>query len=217
MGITDGMVKHCEISKTQISIGGPNRSGKSTLARKLAKALADVGCRAGLIDVDMTRTSTFGRDEPILGTFDRATDEGKRLFELQKKMQGWTYNNVFEVQIPLVSSVGAIPIFAATYANVLAYDRGESVAKRLGNRFVFFLLEATSFAEMCRRCEDDSLTTSDMHGGVASNPALLENWENINRRLSETYGTPFSRPLFRISQGTPDEMLRQAMSRILNL
>jgi hypothetical protein len=210
------MIEHCKITKTQISIGGPNRSGKSTLGRNIAAALADIGCQTGLIDVDITRTSTFGSDEPILGTFDPTTDDGKRLFALQKKMQGWSYNNVFDVQIPLVTSAGAIPIFAATHANVLAYDRGESVAKGLGNRFLFFLLEATSFSEMCRRCEDDSLTTSDMHGDVASNKALLENWESINLRLSESYGQAFSRPLFRISQGTQQEMLKQAMRHILN-
>jgi hypothetical protein len=211
------MLEHSAIIKTQISIGGPNRSGKSTLAGNLAMALAEIGCTTGIIDVDITRTSTFGNDEPVLGTFDHTTDDGKRKFDLQKKMQGWTYNNVFDVQIPLVTGAAAIPIFAATHANVLAYDRGERVAKKLGNRFLFFLLEATSFEEMCRRCQHDLLTTSDMRGDVANNKALRENWESINRRLEETYGPKFSRPVFRIPQGTPEEMLQQAMSRILNL
>ena len=208
------MTEFNQIARTQISIGGPNRSGKSTLARNLAKALSERGYHSGLIDVDDTRRATFAKDEPILGTFDHTTEEGKRLFDLQKKMQGWTYNNVFDVQIPLVSSAGAIAIFAATHANVIAYERAEAVARRLGNRFLFFLLEPIDFNEMYRRCQADSSSGSDMKGDVAQNAALYENWQGISNRIGENYGPGFNRPLCRIEQATPEEMLQQAMMQI---
>ena len=117
-----------------IHIGGAMRTGKTTLAKKLRTELAKMGYTSGLIDVDQTRTLTFGKDEPVLGNLDpKSRPEDVAPFQLQKKMQAWSYGNIFEVQIPLVVNAGAIPIFAATHAGP-AYVDGKPVPIYNGRR-----------------------------------------------------------------------------------
>ncbi len=199
----------------QVHIGGTVRTGKTTLARNLEKALMDMWHPAVAIDVDHTRTITFGADEPILGTLDPENKpEDKVKFDLQKKMQAWSYNNVFDLQIPIITAAGAIPIFTATHAWAPVYDRVQKIADRLGNKLRFILLEETSLDEMARRCMTDTKSKSDMSGDPRENPTLLKNWQDITRRIHEAYDN-FPKPLCRISQGTPEEMTKIALEYIL--
>lgn len=206
-----------------IHIGGAMRTGKTTLAKKLRTELAKMGYTSGLIDVDQTRTLTFGKDEPVLGNLDpKSRPEDVAPFQLQKKMQAWSYGNIFEVQIPLVVNAGAIPIFAATHAGpayvdgkpVPIYDRLEQIANKLGNKLCLILLEATTVDEMAKRCMNDADSNSDMVGDPRENPTLLENWRTAVERIKQSYAD-CTKPLIWIPQGTPEEMADKALAFVL--
>lgn len=201
--------------KLQIHIAGTTRSGKTTLGLNLVNALTNRGYRATLLDIDHTRTSTFGDDEPILGTLSPDTNaDHKRQFALQKQMQGWSYNNVFFVQIPLVTHLGAIPIFTATHARRHTYDLAEQVAQRLGNTFYFLLLDDPGLDEVARRCCTDTSSTSDMHDPL-HNKTERDNYLAITHRLADSY-THFHRPLHHIRQASQDAMLADALSYLFS-
>jgi len=200
----------------QIHIAGTTRTGKTTLAVNLVEALKKMGRNAVALDVDFTRVTTFGSDEPALGSLrPNENPEDKVKFDLQKKMQLWSYNNVFDLQIPIITAAGAIPIFTATHAWGPTYDRVKAVADKLGNKLRFILLEETSLDEMARRCMTDEKSKSDMSGDPRENQTLLANWMDITKRIHLAYDN-FAQPICRIPQGTPEEMTQAALAYILN-
>jgi hypothetical protein len=209
-----GQVKRA-MQKVQVHIAGTVRTGKTTLANNLVNSFLKLGLPAAALDVDYTRTTTFGADEPILGSLDPTNNPAdKAKFDLQKKMQAWSYNNVFDLQIPMLSNAGVTPIFTATHAWAPVYDRVQKIADSLGNRLCFILLEETSLDEMVRRCMTDQNSKSDMVGDPRENPTLLNNWKDITHRIHEAYDNS-TKPMLRVSQGTPEEMTGKAMTYIL--
>lgn len=186
----------------QIHIAGLVRAGKTTLARNLKTELEKLGYRVGVIEVDETRTGIFQNDEPPLGS------------QLQKWMQACTYRTIFNFRIPDVLALGGIPIFAATHAHPDTYGQAEVIAKKMGAKLRFILLEQTDFEEMVRRCRSDNYSKSDMRDPL-TNPEERKNWEDISRRIQETYGPSFSKPHIWIPQGTPEEMTNTALKYIL--
>ena len=209
------MMRELNTPRVQVHIGGTTRSGKTTLGNNLCKALKELGHTGILLDIDHTRSLTFGKDEPILGTFSPdANAEGKKNFQLQKQMQGWSYNNLFFVQIPIVSLAGAIPIVTATHGRVGFYDDAQRTANELGNQLRFIILEDPGLKEVGRRCLRDTESKSDMHNPL-NNHIERDNYESISRRIQEAFGS-FERPLCMIRQGTPEEMTQHALTYILD-
>src|SRR3989344_1912189 len=166
--------KRKELSlKTQIHIGGAKRSGKTTLARKLAWRLLRRNFTVALFDIDDVRRELFGQadiDAPI------GSDDNKRMYAA-------AHEYLFKDAIPQAIRSGAIPIMVATHSRRELYDRAFEVSEKCRATLKFVLLEPPSIEETIRRAESDTTSVSDTKNLAGDS----------DERVSTFYGAVFGK------------------------
>ncbi|KKT67284.1 MAG: hypothetical protein UW61_C0012G0004 [Candidatus Curtissbacteria bacterium GW2011_GWC1_44_33] len=186
----------------QIHIGGTKRSGKTTIAKSLVVALERIGLRPVLLDVDEVRTEIFGG---LTGMPD--SEESLRFHR-------WTMSAIFEALIPRVVRSGGLPIVVAGHSRIEYYQDAVRLSEHLGTELRFLLVEAPTIEEAARRAgqmkADDRSDMRDF-----SNPDIQEAFLNAIRRIKADYALVADARLFRIPQGTPEEMFNLAFSATL--
>lgn len=191
--------------KIQIHIGGPQRTGKTTLARHLEHMLRQRSYQPVILDVDQTKTAIFGENAPV------GSDENAA-------RQKCSYNALFGVRIPDVLSAGGVPIMTATHAQDPIHGRARAVADQHGAILRFILLEPVPIEEVARRAREDKESQSDMRD-LETNPAARDTYLQTLARFERIYrsGT-FTAPHLWLPQGTPEEdMAVRALYYVLNV
>ncbi len=189
--------------KIQIYIGGTKRSGKTTLARNLARELAIKGFRPNVVDVDEVRTEIFGG---LHGAPDS---------EKSRRDHAFTLKTMFESLIPRLTSVGATPITISGFSSKEQYESTKAVAKKSGARFVFLLLDPPTLAEAAERARhataDDKSDMKDF-----SDPNTRASFQASVERIKHSYTGVTDKELFRVQQGNRVAMTEKALEFILS-
>lgn len=187
----------------QIHLAGPQRSGKTTLARMLEEALRARGFKPVILDVDHTKLAIFGPNAPI-GSPENAD------------RQKCSYNALFGLRIPDVLSAGGTPIMTATHAQDHVYGQAWNVADQHRADLRFILLEPVSVEEVARRARADTGSSSDMRD-LETNPDARQTYLETCARFERIYRSgAFKGPHLWVCQGKLEDMFAFALEYVLS-
>jgi hypothetical protein len=191
-------------SMLQIHIAGPQRSGKSELARRIASALVAEEHKPVIIDIDETRSAIFPQENT---SYDIGDD-------LNRKIQFFSYNAIHDLRVPDVLKAGGVPIVTATHANEHQYPRAVSNSKKLHSRLRFILLEPATDEEVDRRAKLDVISRSDIRDLTDSKQLAV--YKDTVARFYKVYrDSQFEGEVLWIPQGRPENMFSKAWAYLV--
>lgn len=188
----------------QIHIGGPKRSGKSTLAKLLEQPLFLKGFRPVILDIDEVRRGIFGE----------AGARAKIGSPENQQFHAWAFGGLFQVAIPAVLKAGGVPIAVGGHSRRKNYDDAVRIAAHYGASLRFILVDAPSWEETVRRAKSDTESFSDVTDLGTDLDQQRSYWEQ-KERFAQSYGD-FQEPHLRLAQGTPEQVVEAAMRFILD-
>lgn len=191
----------------QIHIGGSQRSGKTLLARALENELSTRGFNPVVIDIDCTRVSIFGLDEPYDSPGFKAAEKQNR--------QATAYRVAY-LRVDDVLTAGGTPIMTATHSRLESYEQALALAQAHGTILRFILLEPVSMEEFLRRAQQDVTSSSDMRGDLQENHQVQRVFVDTTRRFMDSYSSSFMNvPHLWIKQEDPGAMAARAIQYVL--
>ncbi len=172
------------VGQAVILIGGPKRSGKTTLAKNLAKLMEYAGLRPVVIDVDEVRQNIFGEKNSTARIGSPENIE----------MHACATRAMFGIVGPAVLRAGGSPIIVATHSRRENYYAGKQLAEDYNTKFRFLLLESPPLEGLVLRAKKDK-SASDTND--LTNPEQLKAFQESLERLKTSYEPNYQEPILK--------------------